>query len=101
MVMKRRDLEEDNETHLFYVESCPDINKYPVGIGQVALDVERGCKWDEDGLGFCDGQRYISHASSHTPYQRSRRPVEWEYKNTRETHYQKTTTPTGRRAGTP
>jgi hypothetical protein len=40
-------------SHLFDIEACPDVDEDPVGIGQLALDVEGVCEWHEDGLLSC------------------------------------------------
>jgi hypothetical protein len=48
-----RETEHRARRYLFHIEACPDIDEYPVGVGEVALDVERVCERDEDGFVFC------------------------------------------------
>jgi hypothetical protein len=36
--------------YLLNVEACPDVDEHPVGVGEVALDVERVGERDEDGF---------------------------------------------------
>jgi hypothetical protein len=42
-----------NRWYLFHVEACPNIDEDPVGVGEVAFDVERVCERDEDGFVLC------------------------------------------------
>ena len=81
------DEEEKGESrYLFDVEACPDVDEHVVGVGELAFDVEGVGEGDEDGFFFCL-VLCVSGLSS----------VWREGK----THCQTTTSPTGRRAGTP
>lgn len=39
--------------YLLNVEACPDVDEHPVGVGEVAFDVERVGEGDEDGFVLC------------------------------------------------
>jgi hypothetical protein len=46
--------------HLFYVEPRSDVDEHPIGVGELAFDVERVCERDEDGLVFYECVRMMS-----------------------------------------
>jgi hypothetical protein len=39
--------------YLLNIETCPDVDEHPVGVGEVALDIERVGERNEDGLVLC------------------------------------------------
>jgi hypothetical protein len=53
--MGKADREAVVERYLFHVEACPDVDEHPVGVGELAFDVEGVGERDEDGLLFCCG----------------------------------------------